>query len=162
MGKHLCPYQCHSVLKNPGTTALENIVCFLNNGENTATTRHLWLNSQTKLITLCLSVECRQRDYLKISWLTLKPDQKFYSGLWKEWEYVGLGGRATDRWTEEGVRQRGDLVILWGILGRKTALLLYLRMKEQRRKWWVFRATCFSWQFPVTWCYLSPWRLCDL
>lgn len=36
------------------------------------------------------------------------------------------------------------LVILCGMSGRKITLLLYLWMKGERRKWWVFRATGLS------------------
>lgn len=60
----------------------------------------------------------------------MKADQKFYSGLRKEWKYVIFRGRKKD-W-ERGFLQ--DKVILCGMLGQKISLILYLGMKEKRER----------------------------
>lgn len=43
-----------------------------------------------------------------------------------------------------------DEVTLCGMLGKKISLLLYLRMKEKRERWWAFKAKCLSYPLSLT------------
>lgn len=68
----------------------------------------------------------------------MKRDREFYS-------YMIFRGREKERERHRIFTEFvSDEVILCGMLGKKISLLLYLRMKEKRKRWWAFKATRLS------------------